>query len=426
MWFNKRKTLITLLLGFIVGGMLLETGFAQFGGGRFGRFGGFGRRSSRFGNYRNYNNMNGRNRIQDVSTDLEELIDPDSTLKPYATVRGTVMDKDGKGVSGIEVTIDREDSKGSYKVKSKDRGKFLYDGLPAGQYVLGVIYKGEIGLLRPAELRNGRVVISDFDLGQFVGEGKANSLDDLKKGWEADAPPDDGTQKLARELRDLYEQAKDAQSKGDFATAISILKQLVAHEQGAKVPGFWARLGEIYLTTKKYDDSVASYKKALELSPDTPDYSGMIAIGLLLSDKIDEAIVYTEKTAALDPGKDGRKKLGAQAYYNLGLALTDKSDAKKAESAFETSIKLDEGYAEAHYQLGLTYLSTRPPSNPAAPNVDAVLPLKKFIGLSNVSAADLAKDPTLVELQETVAIAKALIAEVCKPPAAAKMDNCRK
>jgi tetratricopeptide (TPR) repeat protein len=320
------------------------------------------------------------------------------------------------------VTIRREDASGNYKVNSGKDGKYIYDGLPAGQYILGVIYNGDFGLLRPAELRNGRVLVSDFDLTNWDPMGKADSLDKLRDLKDDDVAPEEDNSKLTREQLEFYEKAKDAMARKDYATAISILKELVAKEPGSKHPPFWNKLGESYLMAKKYDDAVAAYRQAVALMPDSASFNGMLAMALLYADKIDEATVYTEKTAALEKGK------GALAYYNLGLALIDKGDAQKAEKSLETAITLDPGYGDAFYQLGLTYLSTRPSSNPAAPNVDAVVPLKRFISLSPKSfkEADLAKDEDLKALSETVAIAHALITEVCKPPAAARLDNCKK
>src|SRR5262249_49479487 len=125
--------------------------------------------------------------IQDVAADLDDLLDPNTTLKPYATVNGTVFGEDEKPAAGITVTLSRADSKGEYKVTTKKDGTYTYDGLPAGQYVTGVIYKGDAGLLRDVTLRTGRVVTSDFDLKTFVSMGKPGTFDELRKRGEQQA-----------------------------------------------------------------------------------------------------------------------------------------------------------------------------------------------------------------------------------------------
>ncbi|HEX4999980.1 MAG TPA: carboxypeptidase-like regulatory domain-containing protein [Terriglobia bacterium] len=111
-------------------------------------------------------------------------------MREHAIVQGTVFGEDGKPASGITVTISRRDSRGDYKVNTKD-GKYSYDDLPAGEYIMGVIYNistktsanGDAGLLRDATLRTGRLLVSDFDLKEFVSMGKPGSFEELENQW---------------------------------------------------------------------------------------------------------------------------------------------------------------------------------------------------------------------------------------------------
>ncbi|HEX4998515.1 MAG TPA: tetratricopeptide repeat protein [Terriglobia bacterium] len=413
MRFTKSEILKTLALALVIAFMLGGTpGFTQFKGGGFGGgFKGFGGGFRGFGGMRGrFNVMNNKNRIVDMSADLEELLDPTSTAKPFATVNGTVFGEDGKPVSGITVTIERQDSKGSYKVNSQKNGSYAYDGLPAGQYILGVIYKGEIGLLRDATLRNGRVIVSDFDLKDWVGVAKAGNFDDLKKkllaGDDSEVEEDTDTRKLPPEIAEQYAKVKAAMDKKppdqpDYATAAAILKQLVAKEPMNKDVNAWRRLGESSLMLKNYDDAIAAYRKALEFTsgPKASDHMGMLAMALLFKGEFEEAEGLSAKVAEID------KLKGASAYYNLGLALTDKGDGPKAEGAFERATKLDSSSqnAESFYQLGITQLSTH--TVPPMKITDAIVPLSRF--------QELAKG--VPDLAEDAATAQLLIDEISKP-----------
>src|SRR3974377_336729 len=47
---------------------------------------------------------------------------------------GDVKDENGKGLVGALIKIERQDIKGSYKVKTDKKGHFFHAGLPLGLY----------------------------------------------------------------------------------------------------------------------------------------------------------------------------------------------------------------------------------------------------------------------------------------------------
>jgi tetratricopeptide (TPR) repeat protein len=403
MRFKKSEILKTSILALVVGALLWipTEGFPQSSGFKnfnWGAWKGGGMRGfSRYRSMRGFNRFDNRNKIQDLSADLDDILDANATLEPFARLKGMVWGEDGKPAANIEITIERQDSKGSFKTKSNAKGEYSYSGLAAGEYVLGVIYKGDAGLLREAVLRNGRTLESIFDLKDWSPMGKAGFDKDKLLTQNDGEPGLDG--KITLEDQEKFDKAKDLMAAGDYQGALLILKQLT--EKYPKEAVFWGRLGEALLMLRKYDESVVAYRTAVELKPDITNYNGQLAMALLFAGKIDEAIVYTEKTASLDPVR------GAQAYYNLGLALTDKGDGQKAEAAFEKSTKLDGNFAESYYQLGLTFLTTH--TIPPLKITDAIEPLEKYRSLSKGSEEK--------EVQQNVSTAALLIAEISKPPA---------
>jgi tetratricopeptide (TPR) repeat protein len=379
-----------MVLVALVAGVLFWSipGFSQGFGGKGGGFGGFGGKG--FGGFgrgggrgggrgmssamlARMNNMFGRNNFQDLS-DLDDLEGAShGTNKPYAEVRGTVYDEEGKGAQGIQILIQRQDSTGDFKTNTGKDGKYGYTGLNAGEYVFAVLYKGETGLWRgPVTLRNGSDVVNDFDLKLFEPMGNMDIWKKLRTGLAQE------TQEVKNEelefpniYKPRYDQAMTLMAKGQFVEAKAILIELV--KEDGTVVAFRYRLGEVHGYLKEFPDAVKQLEKAMELDPKEPGYPMLISYSLLFMDKLAEAEAMAKKTEEVEKSRvdeetkkaeAAKKKVefvmvtSAEAYYNLGIALTDKGDAKKAEAAFRKATDLDGGHPGALYQLGITLLST--------------------------------------------------------------------
>ncbi|HEX4997981.1 MAG TPA: tetratricopeptide repeat protein [Terriglobia bacterium] len=287
---------------------------------------------------------------------------------PFAILRGSVKNEAGAPAAGVVVRIESKETNRTYKVTTDKNGKYTYTGLQGGEYLLGVEYMGRLGLLTEAILKNGREASCDFELRDFNGDPNiAQSLQSLRdilaaKSEDADPIPD-----ASAEVRELYARAREAATRGDFKAASVLLKELTG-----KVPGealLWRRLGESYLQLSDFTNAASAFRKAMELKPLVADYPGLLALSLLFIGDFDEALRYTEITASLD------KASGSEAYYNLGLALTDGGEAVKAEAAFSRALQLNENHPGALFQLGITLLSTHPDLK------DAKTPLERFLSL---------------------------------------------
>jgi tetratricopeptide (TPR) repeat protein len=323
---------------------------------------------------------------------LDELLqEQHTTAAPYAVVQGTVTDESGKPAQGIPVLIEARESKGKYKAVTDKNGKYTYSGLQGGEYLMAVEYKGAIGLSVSVALRIGRVAVTDFDLRSFTSDAKAADFDSLKRLLSERVESVEVSltyMTVPSEFRKKYEKAMDAVSRKDYETAVAILKELVG-----KVPGevlFWRQLGEIQFDLARYADAATAFRKGIELRPDVADYPGLLSMSLLFTGELEEARQQAEKAAALN------KVAGAQAFYNLGLRLTDLGDPVKAEGAFTRATELDESHSDAFLQLGITLLSTHSDIR------DARKPLQRFLQLAPGS--------------ENRAMAEELIAAIDKGP----------
>ena len=115
-----------------------------------------------------------------------------------------------------------------------------------------------------------------------------------------------------------------------------------------------ANLAAIQLDADHLETAEINIKQALSLAPDDP-YS-LFVLGRLrfLQKKYDEAVDALSRAAKLDPQD-------AQIQNFLGLALSEKGLRGPAETALRKAIQLDPGYASAHANLAVAYITQQQP-----------------------------------------------------------------
>jgi tetratricopeptide (TPR) repeat protein len=115
-----------------------------------------------------------------------------------------------------------------------------------------------------------------------------------------------------------------------------------------------ANLAMIELDLDHFETAEINIKQAVALAPDDP-YS-LFVLGRLKfrQKKFDEAIDAFSRAAKLDPQD-------AQVQNFLGLALSEKGLRGPAETALRKAIQLEPGYANAHNNLAVIYLTQQPP-----------------------------------------------------------------
>src|SRR2546425_12602029 len=86
-------------------------------------------------------------------------------------VHGKVTDADGKPMTGVTISIDRQGITQHFEVKTDNRGQYLHAGLPTGQYQISVMRDGKKALTQPGVVRFGGDTAVDFDLKQAAAQG---------------------------------------------------------------------------------------------------------------------------------------------------------------------------------------------------------------------------------------------------------------
>jgi tetratricopeptide (TPR) repeat protein len=323
---------------------------------------------------------------------------------------GKVVDTDGKPMSNITISIDRQGINGHYEVKTDKNGNYLHAGLPTGNYKVSVVKDGKPLMALDGRVNFGQDAKVDFDLknaNAAPAGGGANNEEARKKIAEEKAKNE--------ATKAAFEGARTAMAAKNYDEAIRLFKEAAEKDPTQHV--IFANLADAYSQSKKYDDATAAYNKAIELKPDEAAYYNNLGIVLANANKIDEATQKLQKAAELNPAGAG------QSYYNLGAVLTNKGKTKEASDAFKKAIELNPTMAQAYYQLGISYFGS-PDTIP-----QAIPALEKFLSLQPTGPdADAAKQ--LIEAAKASAPTgyksdKAIAEEKAAAEAKAKADAAK-
>jgi tetratricopeptide (TPR) repeat protein len=121
----------------------------------------------------------------------------------------------------------------------------------------------------------------------------------------------------------------------------------------------FANLGAAQMELNKLPQAEASLKRALAL--DSNDGFSLALLGLLRfrEQKYDGALEALSRAAQIDPAN-------AQTQNYLGLVLGQQGQREAAEAAFRKAIQIAPGYAVAHYNLAVFYVTQKPPTRELA------------------------------------------------------------
>jgi Flp pilus assembly protein TadD len=96
---------------------------------------------------------------------------------------------------------------------------------------------------------------------------------------------------------------------------------------------------------KKRAEDIAGYTKILLADPKNPLRHDQVAMLLLSSGQLDQAIVHMRESLRLNARS-------APTHYNLGIALSMQRKLEEALAEFREAIRLDPAHAEAHNNTG--------------------------------------------------------------------------
>lgn len=146
----------------------------------------------------------------------------------------------------------------------------------------------------------------------------------------------------AAETKSLDRLALDALNRRDFATAVPLLKALIA--KAPSDPKHLYNLGMVYSDQGRLAEAVQILSQALTAKPG--HINSLVALGVVhaRSGDLDAAITTLRHALRLEPGN-------TFAQQNLGACLLKHGNAREAAEQFRASLRSDSGNIQS--QLGL-------------------------------------------------------------------------
>jgi Flp pilus assembly protein TadD len=255
-----------------------------------------------------------------------------------ATLRGTVVDEQGRPLAGVKIEMEFKGETRQKIVKSlttDKKGGYVRVGLPAGRWALVFSHEGFRTAQTTADLGFGAV----SELAPVVMRAApATTATSAGSAGPAGSSPEGG-----KELGEVYRRAVEALKAGQDAEAESLLKEVVAAAPAVAEAHY--NLG--YLASKRGDSAAAeaAFRKAVELQPKASD--SYVALAALLGQKGrgEEALKLLQASA-------GRFEADGRFQFALGAAAFNLGRSEEAEAAFGKAADLDPANVEVGFFLG--------------------------------------------------------------------------
>ena len=320
----------------------------------------------------------------------------------FGQMQGLVKDEEGKPKANAVVSIDREDIRGHYEVKTDRNGKFFHAGLPLGRFSVSVKQKnGQDFKIGGIQTRMSEPASVEIDLQQEVMRAQA-AAEGIQVQGGANAPKlsEEQMAQIQAAAKERDEQIKKRQAlTGKFESGMEAMKAknydqaitdlTAAAEVDPTQHVVFAQLGEAYGgkavaargDEKKqwYEKSMEAYQKALTMKADDASYHNNFALALANAGKLQEAQAELVKAAELDPPNGGRY------FFNLGAVLINTNHMKEATEAFKKATEADPNFADAYFQLGVTLTgmaSVDPSTGAIVPAPGTKEALEKYLQLA--------------------------------------------
>ena len=302
---------------------------------------------------------------------LAALYLPLASAQMPSAVKGIAKDTDGKPIVGATIEMLRPETGRQYKLTTDKKGEFMSIAIDGpGKYNIKLIKDGKVLYLfnnfMVQASTNANDNLIEFDLQKLMKEQAATLTEEQKQ----QAKQAEESQKEAAKIKDLNkllaEANADIQAK-NYDHAMSIMQQAVQQDTTHDVVfGTMAEAQRLAAASaadqatrqKLYQDSIAGYKKAIELKRANPkgstanvaSYYNNLGEAYAKINDTQAAIQAYDQAAQLDPTGAG------QYYFNEGAVLTNTGKVDDAVKAFDKSIQADPTKADAYYWKGVNML----------------------------------------------------------------------
>jgi len=264
-------------------------------------------------------------------------------------VQGKAIQQDGQPCAKCIILIERQDIKQTFHTKTGKKGEFVYIGLPIGNYKITLqdpdgkplfYIEKHIGLGEPTDV--------DFNLPKEMAQQKQEQQEEMKKNPEMAKQAAEQAKEAQqfKGLKQYFDEGNRLYDAQQYKEAAEMYEKALPLAKDKNVPVVLARLADAYSKAKENDQAVATYQKALQLTPDDASLHNNLGSVYASMNKLTEAQAEFEKAAQLDPTNAGRY------YFNIGAIMYNSGKMDEALEAFKKVISIDPKNAEAYYLEG--------------------------------------------------------------------------
>ena len=149
-------------------------------------------------------------------------------------------------------------------------------------------------------------------------------------------------QQAKQNLNDYFKQARDLENKQDFAGAEKVYVDAI--ELFPNQPEILKRLGIVYQTQFKFQESIDTFERILKQTPEYPETNFFLGYSYFGQNLFEKAIAMFQKELAANPKY-------RRAHYYSGLAFESLNRIGDAIREFEILLKDDPADTKVLYQL---------------------------------------------------------------------------
>jgi len=271
-------------------------------------------------------------------------------------VTGKATERDGSVCAKCPIILERKEIHGVYKTKTNKKGEYVYIGLPFDVYKITLqdpngkpLYyiTKQIPLGDPTEV--------DFNLPKLMATQKqeeqqeAKSNPELAKQLAAQQQAQAEEKKSEKEftgLKEFFDQGNALYGQQNYKAAAAAYEKALPFAKEKNLPVVLSRLADAYQKAHENQQALATYQKAIQLSPDDANLHNNLGTVYAGLGKLPEAQTEFYKAAQLDPAG------AARYYFNVGAIMYNAGKMDEAAQAFKKVIEGDPKNAQAYYLEG--------------------------------------------------------------------------
>lgn len=268
---------------------------------------------------------------------------------PMGKIKITVHDSIGKPIAGVNVTIkDTIDKHVVFTVTTDKLGIAVQVGLQHHVFQVTLEKEGYQTIIKNVKIPVGILIEEKL------------TMPTVQEGLQQQEAGDPHAQAIK-----AFNEAVPLIKEKKYEEAAVKLKKSIALDNTNYLAHYY--LGVIYFEQSKFQEAAEPLLKVIELNP---NYGQAYRLLAGVYEKLGDN-AQAEKYTKLAQEKGGKTPADV---YNEGIAAFNANDMNKAIEAFNETIKMDDTFAPAYYQLGLSYVNK-------GENEKAIAAFKKYLEL---------------------------------------------